>query len=189
MMSNKSGEQGKQTTVEEGTEFKGTLTSTCPVVVRGMLDGDIKAPSLNVAESGTVVGNVRAESIRSEGVLAGNVDADDVYLSGSVRSETVIRAKTLEVKLQRERGKLEVTFGECVLEVGDEPGAQKSVDKPAEMSADKRVSAAPAAAMNGEAEAKHDMLAKREEGGKKKKAEASDEQNGKSERLSVPPPA
>ena len=76
-----------------------------------------------VSETGTVVGNVKADSIRSEGVLAGRVDANDVYLSGSVRSDTVIRAKTLEVKLQRHTDKLEVTFGECILDVGDDPAA------------------------------------------------------------------
>jgi cytoskeletal protein CcmA (bactofilin family) len=115
--------QTKQTTVEEGTEFKGTLRSNCQVVVRGVVDGDLTAPSLMVSNTGTVVGNVKADCIRSEGVLAGRVDAEDVYLSGSVRSDTIIRARTLEVKLQRENGKLEVTFGECILDVGDDPRA------------------------------------------------------------------
>jgi len=36
----------------------------------------------------------------------------------------VIRARTLEVKLQRSREKLEVTFGECILDVGDDPNAE-----------------------------------------------------------------
>jgi len=120
----KSESQTKQTTVEEGTEFKGTLRSNCQVVVRGVVDGDLTAPSVMVSNTGTVVGNVKADCIRSEGVLAGRVDAEDVYLSGSVRSVTVIRARTLEVKLQRENGKLEVTFGECILDVGDDPRAE-----------------------------------------------------------------
>lgn len=111
----------KQTFVEEGTEFKGTLTSSCPVAVRGTLDGDIKAPMLTITETGTVTGNVEAKSIRSEGVLAGKVDADDIFLSGQVRDNTIIRARSLEVKLEQEKSKLEVTFGECVLEVGDDP--------------------------------------------------------------------
>ena len=89
-------------------------------MVRGVVDGDLTAPAVIVSETGTVVGNVKAQSIRSEGVLAGRVDADDVYLSGSVRSDTVIRARTLEVKLQRHNDKLEVTFGECILDVGDD---------------------------------------------------------------------
>jgi hypothetical protein len=118
----------KQTTVEEGTQFKGTLQSNCQVMVRGKVEGDLSAPSLVVSASGTVVGNVKAEQIRSEGVLAGHVDADDVYLSGSVRSDTVIRAKSLEVKLSDPKGgKLQVTFGECILDVGDDPRAAASV--------------------------------------------------------------
>jgi cytoskeletal protein CcmA (bactofilin family) len=111
----------KQTFVEEGTEFKGTLTSSCPVAVRGTLDGDIKAPMLTITETGIVVGNVEAASIRSEGVLAGKVDAEDIFLSGKVRDNTVIRAKSLEVKISQEKSKLEVTFGECMLEVGEDP--------------------------------------------------------------------
>lgn len=121
----------KQTTVEEGTQFKGTLQSTCQVMVRGKVEGDLTAPSVVVSDSGAVIGNVKAEHIRSEGVLAGHVDADTVYLSGSVRSDTVIRAKSLEVKLQQpEGGKLQVTFGECILDVGDDPRAQPEKSAP-----------------------------------------------------------
>jgi cytoskeletal protein CcmA (bactofilin family) len=153
--------QNKQTTVEEGTQFKGTLSSTCQVMVRGVVDGDLTAPVVIVSESGTVVGNVKAQSIWSEGVLAGRVDADDVHLSGNVRSDTVIRARTLEVKLQRSKDKLEVTFGECVLDVGDDPSADVSESS----SSSKRKSQIPP-------------------------AEASDgESNSTSNHRSVPPPA
>jgi cytoskeletal protein CcmA (bactofilin family) len=114
----------KQTTVEEGTEFKGTLHSQCQVVIRGSVEGDLKAPSVIVSETGTLVGNIQADCVQSGGVLAGRVNAEEIYLSGSVRSDTVIRAKTLEVKLARPDGKLEVTFGECVLDVGDDPSAE-----------------------------------------------------------------
>jgi cytoskeletal protein CcmA (bactofilin family) len=117
----KSKQSGKQTLVEEGTELKGTLKSTCQVVVNGSIDGQIEAPSLMIAESGTVLGTVRAQKLRSEGNLGGDIDADDVYLSGVVRSNTMIRARKLEVKLEPQRGKLEVTFGECLLEVGEDP--------------------------------------------------------------------
>jgi cytoskeletal protein CcmA (bactofilin family) len=114
----------KQTTVEEGTEFKGTLSSKCQVMVRGLVDGDLTAPSIVISETGTVTGNIKAKSIQSEGVLAGRVDADDIYLSGSVRSDTVIRAKTLEVKLQGKSKKFEITFGECILDVGEDPSIE-----------------------------------------------------------------
>jgi cytoskeletal protein CcmA (bactofilin family) len=117
----KSKPTGKQTLVEEGTELKGTLKSSCQVVVNGAIDGQIEAPALTITETGMVLGTVKAERLHSEGTLAGDIDADDVYLSGTVRSNTMIRARTLEVKLAPQKGKLEVTFGECLLEVGDDP--------------------------------------------------------------------
>src|SRR3954447_19379074 len=89
----------KQTLVEEGTTFKGTLTSTCPIFVKGGVEGDIQAPSLTVATSGTVSGKVKAGELKSEGSLAGEFDVEKVQLSGSVKDNTVIRAKSLEVKL------------------------------------------------------------------------------------------
>ena len=101
----------KQTLVEEGTEFNGTMKSTCSVVVNGTFDGQIDAPELSVAGTGAVLGTVKAAKLRSEGTLAGSIDAEEVYLSGTVRSNTKIRASKLEVKLSQEGGKLEVTFG------------------------------------------------------------------------------
>lgn len=120
----------KQTTVEEGTQFRGTLQSSCQVVVRGLVEGELSAPSVVISESGSVVGNVKAQSIHSTGELAGHVDADEVFLSGSVRNDTVIRAKALEVKLSGGDKKLEVKFGECILEVGDDPAADVTDAQP-----------------------------------------------------------
>lgn len=115
----------KQTLVEEGTELKGTLKSTCQVVVNGAIDGQIEAPALTITGTGSVLGSVKAQKLRSEGTLAGDIDADDVYLAGTVGSNTMIRARKLEVKLAPERGKLAVTFGECIIDVGDDPAVVK----------------------------------------------------------------
>lgn len=117
------GKPKKETLVEEGTEFQGTLKSSCPVMVNGSLDGNIEAPALTITGTGKVLGTVKVEELKSDGTLAGNIDAEKVSLSGTVHSDTVIRAKSLEVKLAPERGKLEVTFGEVNLDVGDEPSA------------------------------------------------------------------
>lgn len=117
----------KQTLVEEGTEFKGTLKSSCPVVVNGTIDGEVDAPEITITRSGAVLGALKAKKVKSQGTLSGNVDAGDVFLAGSVRSNTVIKAKSLEVKLgSSEKGHLEVTFGECNLEVGDPPKDEDS---------------------------------------------------------------
>jgi len=109
----------KQTVVEEGTEFKGTLKSSCAVVVNGTLDGEMDAPEITVSRTGSVAGSLRATRLRSQGTLSGKVEATDVFLSGVVRSNTSIKAKRLEVKLGSDQAQIEVTFGECALEVGD----------------------------------------------------------------------
>jgi cytoskeletal protein CcmA (bactofilin family) len=119
----------KQTLVEEGTEFKGTLKSSCAVVVNGTIDGEVDAPEITITRSGAVLGAIKAKKVRSQGTLSGNVDAGEVFLAGSVRSNTVIKAKSLEVKLgSSDKGQLEVTFGECNLEVGEAPKEEDSIN-------------------------------------------------------------
>jgi hypothetical protein len=55
-----------------------------------------------------------------------------VQLSGSVKDNTVIRAKSLEVKLSVANSKMQVVFGDVELEVGDAPTREKSEPKPQE---------------------------------------------------------
>ena len=112
---------GKQTVVEDGTELRGTLTSTCPIVVRGRVEGDIETPSLVVSENGAVHGRAKVGALRSQGEISGEFEAETVELGGKVRDKTIIRARTLEVKLAGEDAKYRVTFGECELSVGDVP--------------------------------------------------------------------
>ena len=129
----KTGSNEKKTLIEEGTRFKGSLSSSCAVVVRGSVDGDLSAPSLTVSPSGAVHGTVKVGEMKSEGELAGEFDADTVLLAGSVKDNTVIRAKSLEVKLQPANGKMQVIFGECALDVGEPIPRDAAVapDKPA----------------------------------------------------------
>jgi cytoskeletal protein CcmA (bactofilin family) len=111
---------GRRTLVEEGTSFKGSLASNCPIEVKGRVEGDVTAPALSVSATGSVHGKVKVGEIQSHGELAGEFDADVVQLSGSVKDNTIIRAKSLEVKLSPTEGKMQVVFGECQLEVGSE---------------------------------------------------------------------
>ncbi|HEX8112297.1 MAG TPA: polymer-forming cytoskeletal protein [Kofleriaceae bacterium] len=127
-MSEKNGlPTGKHTLVEEGTEFKGTMSSSCPIVVMGKVEGDVAGPVIHVTPSGVVSGVVKVKQLRSDGELAGEVEADTVEISGRVRDRTVIRARSLEVSLSVQKGGMQVVFGECELAVGDEPSKEAAV--------------------------------------------------------------
>jgi cytoskeletal protein CcmA (bactofilin family) len=121
---------GRKTLVEEGTQFKGSLTSDCPIEVKGRVEGDLTAPALFVSTIGAVHGKVKVGEMKSQGELAGEFDADVVQLSGTVKDNTVIRARSLEVKLAPASGKMQVIFGECELEVGaDQPAKEQVLEK------------------------------------------------------------
>jgi cytoskeletal protein CcmA (bactofilin family) len=126
-MSDKNGlPTGKHTLIEEGTEFKGSLSSNCPIVVVGKIEGDVTGPMIHVAATGVVAGRVNVKQLRSEGELAGEVEADVVQIAGTVRDKTRIRARSLQVTLNTKKG-MEVVFGECELAIGDEPDKQAAI--------------------------------------------------------------
>src|SRR4029078_2605401 len=119
--------EGKKTLIEEGTELKGTLTSTCPIVVQGRVEGEMSGPSVEVTETGVLSGKAKVTELRSRGEIAGEFDAKMVELSGRVRDKTIIRAESLEVSLKREEGRIEMVFGDCELAVGDAPDKAKAI--------------------------------------------------------------
>jgi cytoskeletal protein CcmA (bactofilin family) len=120
----------KLTVVEEGTQFKGTLTSSCPIDVRGRVEGELHTPALTIGASGAVHGRVKVGEVHSQGEISGEFEADKIQLSGTVKDNTVIRARSLDVKLCAERGKLEIVFGACELSVGEEPTETDHLAKP-----------------------------------------------------------
>ena len=147
-MEAKNGAVNRKTLVEEGTQFKGSLSSDCPIEVKGRIEGDLTAPALAVSASGAVHGRVKVGQIQSSGELAGEFDADTVQLSGTVKDNTVIRAKSLEVKLEPVNGKMQVIFGECELEVGSEEAQKEAAPRMSERPA-KAPSIDPASETNG----------------------------------------
>jgi cytoskeletal protein CcmA (bactofilin family) len=127
-MSDKNGlPTGKHTLVEEGTEFKGTMSSSCPIVVMGKVEGDITGPVIHITPSGVVAGVVKVKDLHSAGELAGEVEAETVQISGRVRDRTVIRARSLDVSLNVTKGGMQVVFGECELAIGDEPNKEAAI--------------------------------------------------------------
>src|SRR5688572_21799553 len=117
----------RRTLVEEGTELKGTMSSTCPIVVMGKVEGEVSGPSIEISATGVVAGSVKVKELRSQGELAGDVVAETIHLSGRVRDNTVIRADTLEVVLGPADGALEVVFGICELAIGAEPSKDAAI--------------------------------------------------------------
>jgi cytoskeletal protein CcmA (bactofilin family) len=143
----------RKTLVEEGTQFKGSLSSNCPIEVKGRIEGDVSAPALTVAIGGAVHGKVKVGEMRSQGELAGEFDADVVQLSGTIKDNTIIRAKSLEVKLTSPNSKMQIVFGECELEVGgDQPAAAvapRASEHPKTLSATPKGESVPPPGPNG----------------------------------------
>jgi cytoskeletal protein CcmA (bactofilin family) len=112
--------------VEAGTEFEGVLRSQSPVIVSGQLRGEVNAPALTLTNDGSVIGKVKVNQLKSSGALGGEIDAESIELSGSVSDNTIIRSRSLEVRLEDSDGNnTHVTFGNCELYVGN-PSSPKS---------------------------------------------------------------
>jgi cytoskeletal protein CcmA (bactofilin family) len=106
----------RRTTVEEGSEFTGTVESSCPVAVNGTILGNISAPEITINRSGSISGIIKADRLTSNGTISGNVEAAHVLVTGRVGSQTIIKTSRLEATLRAESGQLEVTFGKSSLE-------------------------------------------------------------------------
>src|SRR3954470_5503435 len=113
---------GKRTVIEDGTVFKGTLAASGPILARGHLDGEVSGPALEVTETGVVAGKVKVSDLRSRGELAGRFEAEDVVLSGKIRDETLIVAKTLEVTATTA-----ITLEDCELRIGEPPTKEQAI--------------------------------------------------------------
>ena len=113
----------KRTIIEDGTRFDGSISSQCEILISGTVKGELLAPSLTVAPSGSMHGMVKVEQLVSQGEISGEISADSVELSGKVGDRTVIQAATLEVRLAQPNKGVQVTFGNCELRVGEKRAA------------------------------------------------------------------
>jgi cytoskeletal protein CcmA (bactofilin family) len=118
--------KSKHTLIEDGTELDGVIASQCAIVVSGKVKGQLTAPTLTVNPAGRVDGQLKVGTLVSRGEVAGHIEADSVELSGRVGERTVLRAKTLEVKLDSSRNAHQLTFGDCQLEVAGTLAAEQA---------------------------------------------------------------
>lgn len=101
----------KRTLVEEGTSFKGSLTSTCPILVQGSIEGEVQGPAVTISATGAVSGKIQTGALKSDGRISGDFDVESAQLAGSVEKNTIVRANSLDVKLAVTTGKVQLTFG------------------------------------------------------------------------------
>jgi cytoskeletal protein CcmA (bactofilin family) len=117
----------KQTIIEDGTQFDGSINSRCDVLIGGVVKGELLAPALTIGPSGSMHGMVKVEQLVSRGEISGEISADTVELSGRVGDHTVIQAHTLQVNLAQPDKGVQVTFGNCELRVGDKRAAKSGM--------------------------------------------------------------
>jgi hypothetical protein len=128
--------------IDEGTIVKGSIVAASPVVVFGVLEGEVTGPALEVEAGGKLVGKARVTELRCRGELSGEFDAEELTLTGRVHDQTVIRARTLVVSpapgQHDESGSgPAATFGECQIDVGELPGKEQVIARAREATGDK----------------------------------------------------
>jgi len=112
--------QPRKTVVEEGTALRGSLASNGQVLVMGRVDGEVSGVAVEITETGAVSGRVKTPALRARGELRGQIEAEDVEISGHVLDDTVIRAQALAVNIPGPGGP-SVLFGDCELQIGEAP--------------------------------------------------------------------
>lgn len=114
------------TTLGADAVFKGQLEFKKGVRLLGKFEGEINSGGqLLVAEGASLTGDVKASSIRVEGTIKGNLDAETkVQLSGSARLEGDLQTQTLEVSEGA------VLIGRVIVGVNGKPTGIKGPTKP-----------------------------------------------------------
>jgi cytoskeletal protein CcmA (bactofilin family) len=121
--------EGRASIIDQGAVFKGTITATSNVIVRGVLEGEITGPGLEVDASGVVVGHAKVTKLRASGELEGTYEAEQAEVYGRLRDGVLIRADSLTVANSEEDTSTHVFFGECELEIGPLPNQEQAVNE------------------------------------------------------------
>jgi hypothetical protein len=85
---------------------------------------------------------VKVSLFSCKGEVGGEVMAETVELAGRVCDQTVIKSKTLDVKLAEGNSGVQVTFGNCELQVGDLPARPNTKSTTSTTESSKTVAAA-----------------------------------------------
>jgi cytoskeletal protein CcmA (bactofilin family) len=120
---------GRASIIDQGAVFKGTITASSTVIVRGVLEGEITGPGLEVDATGVVMGHAKVTKLRASGELEGTYEAEQAEVYGRLRDGVLIRADSLTVANSEEDTSTHVFFGECELEIGPLPNQEQAVNE------------------------------------------------------------
>lgn len=85
--------------VAEGVQIRGDLLATADLHLDGAVEGDLKADRLTIGESGSVSGNIQAESVEIRGRVRGSVSARRVCLLATARVDGDISHAELSIEV------------------------------------------------------------------------------------------
>jgi cytoskeletal protein CcmA (bactofilin family) len=86
-------------TIQKDIVINGDISSTGDIVIHGQVKGTVNARSLKVEKEGSVVGNVTAQSVVSNGTIKGRIDAISVSLQIGSDTQSEITSNTLQVEI------------------------------------------------------------------------------------------
>jgi cytoskeletal protein CcmA (bactofilin family) len=78
----------------------GEITSLGPVDVRGIVTGQVRAPEILIAPTGTISGSATAHDLAIQGQITGTINAQNVMLS----SGAIVRADVTHERIAIEAG-------------------------------------------------------------------------------------
>lgn len=94
----------KRSVLAQGLVVDGEITSLGPVDVRGIVTGQLRAPDILIAPTGTITGSATAYDLAIQGEISGTIDAHKVMLSSGaiVRADVTHEQITIEPGAQLE---------------------------------------------------------------------------------------
>lgn len=69
--------------ISAGTSVNGSINFEKALLVEGIVTGDIKGPTIKVAQGAHVVGNIEADAVIVEGMVSGDIKGKSVHFSKS----------------------------------------------------------------------------------------------------------
>ena len=89
--------QADGSTIGEEMRITGLVSASKPLIVLGLIDGNIDAVSVHIRSTATVNGDINAQKVTVDGTVCGIITADEVHLSTSAVLTGEVRSKGIEI--------------------------------------------------------------------------------------------